>query len=62
MMRRNCGGSTAVWWFYERHDSAKEKTLYAAEQKRAEVARARRRSMREQGMFDPARLMFIDET
>jgi hypothetical protein len=31
--------------------------LYAAEQKRAEVARARRR-----WMFDPARLVFIDET
>src|SRR5262249_6102333 len=36
--------------------------LYAAEQKRADVARARRRWMREQGMFDPARLVFIDET
>jgi hypothetical protein len=35
---------------------------YAAEQKRADVARARRRWMREQGMFDPARLVFIDET
>ena len=36
--------------------------MYAAEQKRAEVARARRRWMREQGMFDPAKLVFIDET
>jgi transposase len=36
--------------------------LYAAEQKRAEVARARRRWMREQGLFDPAKLVFIDET
>ena len=34
----------------------------AAEQERADVARARRRWMREQGMFDPARLVFIDET
>src|SRR5262250_2627585 len=42
--------------------SALKKTLYAAEQKRAEVARARRRWMREQGLFDPARLVFIDET
>src|SRR5258708_35055776 len=42
--------------------SALKKTLYAAEQKRAEVVRARRRWMREQGMFDPARLVFIDET
>ena len=32
------------------------------EQKRADVARARRRWMRDQGMFDPARLVFIDET
>jgi transposase len=36
--------------------------LYAAEQKRADVIRARRRWMREQGMLDPARLVFIDET
>ena len=42
--------------------SALKKTLYAAEQKRAEVARARRRWMREQGLFDPARLVFLDET
>ena len=42
--------------------SAIKKTLYAVEQKRLEVARARRRWMREQGMFDPARLVFIDET
>src|SRR4029077_10220326 len=42
--------------------SASKKSLYAAEQKRADVARSRRRWMREQGMFDPARLVFIDET
>src|SRR5271157_4963489 len=34
----------------------------AAERQRADVARARRRWMREQGMLDPARLVFIDET
>src|SRR6201981_682991 len=39
-----------------------KKALRAAEQERADVARARRRWMREQGMFDPARLVFIDET
>ena len=33
-----------------------------AEQQRADVVRARRRWVREQGMFDPARLVFIDET
>ncbi len=39
-----------------------KKSLRAAEQERADVVRARRRWMREQGMFDPARLVFIDET
>src|SRR5476651_2251188 len=42
--------------------SASKKSLHAAEQERADVVRARRRWMREQGMFDPARLVFIDET
>src|SRR5262249_50204390 len=51
-----CGGSSIGT------TSALKKTLYAAEQKRADVARARRRWIREQGMFDPARLLFIDET
>jgi hypothetical protein len=41
---------------------ALKKSLHAAEQKRADVARARRRWVREQGMLDPARLVFIDET
>src|SRR5271157_3938641 len=36
--------------------------MQAAERQRADVARARRRWMREQGMLDPARLVFIDET
>src|SRR5262245_12126743 len=42
--------------------SRSKKALRAAEQERADVARVRRRWMREQGMFDPARLVFIDET
>jgi len=42
--------------------SASKKSLYAAEQQRADVARARRRWIREQGLLDPARLVFIDET
>src|ERR1017187_1887549 len=42
--------------------SASKKSLRAAEQERADVARARRRWMREQGMFDPAPLVFIFET
>jgi hypothetical protein len=53
---------TAVWRFFRRHKITFKKTLRAAEQERADVARARRRWMREQGMFDPARLMFIDQT
>src|SRR6266550_3166464 len=36
--------------------------IVAAMQERVDVARARRRWMREQGLFDPARLVFLDET
>jgi DDE superfamily endonuclease len=36
--------------------------MYAAEQQRADVARARRRWIREQGLLDPARLVFLDES
>src|SRR5258705_1900927 len=60
--RRIAGSRSAVWRFFERHSISFKKSLQAAEQKRADVARARRRWMREQGMFDPARLVFIDET
>ena len=56
------GGRTAVWRFFKRHKITFKKSLRAAEQERADVARARRRWMREQGMFDPARLVFVDET
>jgi transposase len=42
--------------------SLSKKSLQAAERKRADVARARRRWIREQGLLDPARLVFIDET
>jgi hypothetical protein len=51
-----------VWRFFQRHKIAFKKSLCAAEPERADVARARRRWMREQGLFDPARLVFIDET
>src|SRR5262249_12102098 len=50
------GSRTAVWRFFHRHKITFKKALRAAEQERADVARARRRWMREQGMFDPARL------
>jgi transposase len=39
-----------------------KKSLQAAERERADVARARRRWIREQGLLDPAHLVFIDET
>jgi len=42
--------------------SHSKKSLQAAERQRADVARARRRWIREQGLLDPARLVFIDET
>lgn len=57
------GSRSAVWRFFDRHKiSVKKKSIRAAEQERADVARARRRWMREQGLFDPAHLVFIDET
>ena len=52
---------TSVWRFFKRQTS-RQKALHAAEQQRADVARARRRWMRAQGMFDPAHLVFLDET
>src|ERR1700726_491827 len=39
-----------------------KKSLRAAERKRADVARARLRWLRDQGFLDPAHLGFIDET
>ena len=47
---------------FARHGITVKKSLRAAERKRADVARARRRWVREQGLLDPARLVFIDET
>jgi transposase len=42
--------------------SPSKKSLQASERERADVARARRRWIREQGMLDSTRLVFIDET
>jgi transposase len=54
---------TALWRFLDRQNiTRKKKTLHAAEQQRKDVARARRKWIREQGLLDPARLVFIDET
>lgn len=60
--RRIAGSRSAVWRLFARYGISFKKSLRAAEQERPDVARARRRWMREQGMFDPARLVFIDET
>jgi transposase len=57
------GSRSAVGRFFLRHGiSFKKKSMYAAEQQRADVARARRRWIREQGLLDPARLVFLDES
>ena len=48
--------------FRSTQDHVQKKSLRAAEQERADVARARRRWIREQGMLDSTRLVFIDET
>src|SRR6266568_7458345 len=47
--RRIAGSRSAVWRFFARRNISFIKNLYAAERKRADVARARRRWMREQG-------------
>ena len=57
------GSRTALWRFLERHNlTFKKKSLCAAERHRADVARERRRWIRQQGYLDTTRLVFIDET
>jgi hypothetical protein len=54
---------TALWRFLDRHNiTRKKKSLRAAEQKRKDVARARRKWICEQGLLDSTKLVFIDET
>ncbi len=60
--RRIKTSRSSLWRFLDRHGITYKKSLQAAERQRADVARARRRWIREQGMLDPARLVFIDET
>src|SRR5262252_9188261 len=60
--RRIPGSRSALSRFFARHGITFKKSLRAAERKRTDVARARRRWIREQGLLDPARLVFIDET
>jgi transposase len=54
--RRIAGSRSAVWRFFDRRNISFKKNFIRGR------AKARRRWMREQGMFDPARLVFIDET
>jgi transposase len=61
--QRIAGSRTALWRFFERHKiTLKKKCMLATERDRADVARERQRWIREQGLLDPARLVFIDET
>jgi transposase len=54
---------SALWRFFDRHKiTYKKKSLCASERQRQDVVRARRKWIREQGLLDPARLVFIDET
>ena len=59
-IRTSC---SALWRFFGRHDiTFKKKSLCASERQRRDVVRARRKWIREQGLLDPARLVFIDES
>jgi len=61
--RRIRTSRSALWRFFGRHRiTFKKKSLRAAEQHRKDVAQARRNWIRDQGLLDPARLVFIDET
>src|SRR5215813_12007492 len=62
LKRRIQTSKSALSRFFHRHGITFKKSLQAEERQRADVARARRRWIREQGMLDPARLVFIDET
>jgi transposase len=54
---------SALWRFFSHHDiTFKKKSLCASERQRQDVVWARRKWVREQGLLDPARLVFIDET
>jgi len=58
-----CGhAEKRIWRFFERRNITFKKPCTRREQKRVEIVRARRRWMRQQGMFDAAGLVFIDET
>jgi hypothetical protein len=54
-MRREeiAGSRTAVWRYFAQHQITVKKSTRATDQRRADVARARRRWMLEQGLFKP---------
>ncbi len=53
----------SIWRFFERHNiSSKKKTLHAAEQDRADVAKARAEWKDNQRALDRKKLVFLDET
>jgi transposase len=59
--RRIRTSRSALWRFFERHNiTFKKNSLQAAERQREDVARARRRWIRNQGLLDPAHLVFIE--
>jgi hypothetical protein len=60
--RRIRGSRSALGRFLDRHDITVKKSLRAAEQHRADVARARRRWVRQQAFLDTTRLVFLDKT
>ena len=60
--RRISASRSALSRFFARHGITFKKSLRATERKRADVARARRRWIREQGWLDTTRLVFLDET
>jgi transposase len=55
-------GSGTVWRFIAREDITFKKSVRAAEQERPDVAEARLRWMSDRLRFDPAKLVFVDET
>jgi hypothetical protein len=55
-------GYGTVWRFIAREDITFKKNVRAAEQERPDVAEARLRWMSDSLRFDPAKLVFVDET
>ena len=51
-----------VWNFYDRRGISFKKSMHASEQDRADVAAARALWKAHQGLLDPTRLVFIDES